>query len=249
MNNNFKITFENAKENSVSHKYTDPLVITNTNTNTPNWEVTVDKAVIDGKEHKTTISYNYGQVTSAKKNGAYIDHVVPVETVQTVFACPLNKKDQTYAWGQYVAGQDSKGNNIMKDLNYLTFGNPQTVCIKEETTDDQGNVSPAEYADFLDYIIGTNKFDNSVFGGSLTTLLSGTTQKYVKLVDAKLISAQSGNEDYFNASVTGGKIVFSAVADAQNPRNDVKSWLVIILEDAFGCDQTYKLPFTVKKRQ
>lgn len=247
LDDGFKITIENADKNNATQQYTNPLELTNTD-----WEVTVDKALINGTtEHKTTISYNYGKVTSAKKNGAYIDHVVPVETVQTVFACPLNKKDQTYAWGQYVAGQDSKGNNIMKDLNYLTFGNPQTVCIKEATYDEHGTqLTDPEYADFLDYIIGTNKFDNSVFGGSLTTLLSGTTKKYVKLEDAKLISAQSGHEDYFNASVDPDtyKITFSVVANAQNPRNDVKSWLVITLKDAFGCDQTYKLPFTVKKR-
>ena len=247
LNNNFKITIENAVENSESHQYTNPFVITNADAT--NWKVTVNKAVIDGKEHKTTISYNYGQVTSAKnKNGQYIDHDVTVETVQTVFACPLNMKDQTYAWNQYVAGKDSKGNNIMKDLNYLTFGNTQTVCLKAA---DATAGTQAVYADFLDYIIGTNKYDNAEFGGSLTKLLSSTTQKYVKLEDAKLISAQSGKEDYFNASVNQitGKIEFRLVADAQNPRNDVKSWLVIKLKDAFGCDQTYKLPFTVKKRQ
>mgnify|MGYP004691731307 CR=1 FL=1 len=247
LDNGFKITIENANKNNVTQQYTNPLELTNTN-----WEVTVDKALINGTtEHKTTISYNYGQVTSAKnKNGQYIDHDVTVETVQTVFACPLTKKDQTYAWDQYVAGKDSKGNDIMKDLNYLTFGNTQTVCIKAATYDNSGNLTaPAEYADFLDYIIGTNKYDNAKFGGSLTKLLSGSTQKYVKLEDAKLISAQSGKEDYFNASVVGGKIVFRTVADAQNPRNDVKSWLVIKLKDAFGCDQTYQLPFTVKKRK
>ena len=245
LNDNFKITFENAKENSDSHKYTDPLVITS---DTINWKVTVNKAVIDGKEHKTTISYNYGQVTSAKnKNGQYIDLVVPVETVQTVFACPLNKKDQTYAWNPGISTQaTADADAVMVDINYLTYGSTTTAKVYK----DKDATAPTE-VDLLDYIIGTNTYDNAEFGGSLTKLLSGETKKYVKLEDAKLISAQSGKEDYFNASVnaTTGKIEFRAVADVQNPRNDVKSWLVITLKDAFGCDQTYKLPFTVKKRQ
>ena len=240
LDNNFKITIENAKQNAVSQQYTDPYVITNANRT--NWKVTVDKALIDGtKEHKTTISYNYGMVTSAKdKNGQYIAHVVPVETVQTVFACPLTKKDQTYAWNQGAIAVDADGNDIMGDVNYLTFGDNLTVKLKDDS-----------HADLLNYIIGTNKYDNEEFGGSLIKLLNGSTKKYVELEDAKLISAQSGKEDYFNASVnpTTGKIEFSVVANAQNPRNDVKSYLVIKLKDAFGCDQTYSLPFTVKKRQ
>ena len=243
LNDNFKITIENAVENSESHQYTDPFIITNASAT--NWKVTVNKAVIDGKEHKTTISYNYGQVTSAKENGAYIDHVVPVETVQTVFACPLNKKDQTYAWNQGISTQaTANADAVMVDINYLTFGSPTTAKVYK----DKYATAKTE-VDLLDYIIGTNKYDNAKFGGSLTTLLNGTTQKYVRLEDAKLISAQSGNEDYFNATVANNKIHFSVVATAQNPRNDVKSWLVITLKDAFGCDQTYKLPFIVKKRQ
>ena len=243
LNNGFKITIENADLNTTTQQYTNPLVFTNTN-----WKVNVDKALINGTtEHKTTISYNYGKVTSAKdKDGHYIDHDVTVETVQTVFACPLTKKDQTYAWNQGIitkATSDAKA--VMADVNCLTFGDVNTVKVYK----DNESATPEAKADLLDYIIGTNKYDNAEFGGSLTKLLSGSTQKYVKLEDAKLISAQSGKEDYFNASVVGGKIVFRAVADAQNPRNDVKSWLVIKLKDAFGCDQTYQLPFTVKKRK
>ena len=243
LNNGFKITIENADLNTTTQQYTNPLVFTNTN-----WKVNVDKALINGTtEHKTTISYNYGKVTSAKdKDGHYIDHDVTVETVQTVFACPLTKKDQTYAWNQGIitkATSDAKA--VMADVNCLTFGDVNTVKVYK----DNESATPEAKADLLDYIIGTNKYDNAEFGGSLTKLLSGSTRKYVKLEDAKLISAQSGKEDYFNASVEGGKIVFRAVADAQNPRNDVKSWLVIKLKDAFGCDQTYQLPFTVKKRK
>ena len=246
LTNNFKITIENAVENSESHQYTDPFVITNADAT--NWKVTVNKAVIDGKEHKTTISYNYGQVTSAKnKNGQYIDLVVPVETVQTVFACPLNDNDQTYAWEKYRTGEkDSKGKyTIFEEPNFLTFGDVNTV-----TNHDENGYAETEPVDLLKYIKGANKYDNTIFGGLLSDLLpDGSNQKYTEFVDVKLISAQSGKEDYFNAKFINGKIKFNVVANAQNPRNDVKSWLVIKLKDAFGHEMTCKLPFTVKKRQ
>ena len=246
LNNNFKITIENAKENSESHQYTDPFVITNADAT--NWMVTVNKAVIDGKEHKTTISYNYGQVTSVKdKDGNYIDRVVPVETVQTVFACPLNDNDQTYAWEKYRTNKtDSKGKyTIFEEPNFLTFGDVTTVTNHDE--DGTAETTPVELTKYIKF---TNKYDNTKFGGILSDLLpNGTNQKYIEFVDAKLLSAVSGKEDYFNASVRNGKIRFNVVANAQNPRNDVKSWLVIKLKDAFGHEMTCKLPFTVKKRQ
>ena len=246
LNNNFKITIENAKENSESHQYTDPFVITNADAT--NWKVTVNKAVIDGKEHKTTISYNYGQVTSAKdKDGKYIDRVVPVETVQTVFACPLNDNDQTYAWEKYRTNKtDSKGKyTIFEEPNFLTFGDVTTV-----TNHGEDGAAETTSVELTKYIKFTNKYDNAKFGGILSDLLpNGGNQKYIEFVDAKLLSAVSGKEDYFNAKVVNNKIRFSVVANAQNPRNDVKSWLVIKLKDAFGHEMTCKLPFTVKKRQ
>ena len=67
------------------------------------WRVTVDNGLIDGTtKHATNISYNYGKISSEKKNeaGAIVDYVVSVETVQTIFACPLKKGVQTYSWGK-----------------------------------------------------------------------------------------------------------------------------------------------------
>ena len=225
----FEIKVEGVKKKN--GKYTEPDTY-----NTDDWKVTVDKALIDGTtEHKTTISYNYGQVSSETEkdvNGVYADYVVPVETIQTVFACPLTQKDQSYAWDQYKSGEDAKGNDIMSDLNYLTYGNENTVASKK----------------LLDYIKGTNKYNNNIFGGTLRELLPGGSKaKYVSLEDVKLISAQSGKEDYFKAKFENGEITFEANSEASNPVEDVKSWLVIKLKDAFGCDQTYKLPFTVKR--
>ena len=209
-------------------------------TTTP-WKVTVDNALIDGTtKHATNISYNYGKISSEKKNeaGAIVDYVVSVETVQTIFACPLKKGVQTYSWGKHYVASSKK--NI--DVNYLTYGSEKTVEIKAATA-----TTPAEYANLFDYIIGHNDFDNTVFGGKLSAL---APSKYVD-VTAKLISNGSKKEDYFIAHVnkTAGTITFEKKSGTTNPVKDVASKLIITVKDAFGHTYEYPMDFTVKRAQ
>ena len=209
-------------------------------TTTP-WKVTVDNALIDGTtKHATNISYNYGKISSEKKNeaGAIVDYVVSVETVQTIFACPLKKGVQTYSWGKHYVASSKK--NI--DVNYLTYGSEKTVEIKAATSS-----APAEYANLFDYIIGHNDFDNTVFGGKLSAL---APSKYV-VVTAKLISNGSKKEDYFIAHVnkTAGTITFEKKSGTTNPVKDVASTLIITVKDAFGHTYEYPMDFTVKRAQ
>ena len=93
----------------------------------------------------------------------------------------------------------------------------------------------------------------------MNTLRFGGNAKYAGL-KVELISAGSGKEDYFHAEVAtavagdpypvGTKYIkFAQKSNTSNPVDDVKSWLVIKLTDAFGCDQTYKLRFIVKRAQ
>ena len=209
-------------------------------TTTP-WKVTVDNALIDGTtKHATNISYNYGKISSEKKNeaGAIVDYVVSVETVQTIFACPLKDNVQTYSWGKHYVASSKK--NI--DVNYLTYGSEKTVEIKAATS-----TTPAEYANLFDYIIGHNDFDNTVFGGKLSALAKN---KYVD-VTAKLISNGSKKEDYFIAHVnkTAGTITFEKKSGTTNPVKDVASTLIITVKDAFGHTYEYPMDFTVKRAQ
>ena len=223
-----EFTVEGIVWNNDTKKYSDAGVFT-----TSPWGVTVNKALIDGTtEHKTTIAYNYGKISSEKKNnaGAIVDFVVPVETVQTVFACPLAMSAQSYEWTKKPI-KDRNGNVTgYKDVNYLTYGNTKTV--------DDVNI--------LEYIWGTNKFDGTVFGGKLSKLVK---DMYAG-IDVKVISKESGNEDFFTATVnkSTGEITFHTVAYASNPLKDVESELVITLTDAFGHkDMVYHMPFTVKR--
>ena len=206
-------------------------------TTTP-WKVTVDNALIDGTtKHATNISYNYGKISSEnKKDGAIADYVVSVETVQTIFACPLKDNVQTYSWGKHYVASSKK--NI--DVNYLTYGSEKTVEIKAATS-----TTPAEYANLFDYIIGHNDFDNTVFGGKLSALAKNM---YVD-VTAKLISNGSLKEDYFIAHVnkTAGTITFEKKSGTTNPVKDVASTLIITVKDAFGHTYHYPMDFTVKR--
>ena len=209
-------------------------------TTTP-WKVTVDNALIDGTtKHATNISYNYGKISSEKKNeaGDIVDYVVSVETVQTIFACPLKDNVQTYSWGKHYVASSKK--NI--DVNYLTYGSEKTVEIKAATS-----TTPAEYANLFDYIIGHNDFDNTVFGGKLSALAKNM---YVD-VTAKLISNGSLKEDYFIAHVnkTAGTITFEKKSGTTNPVKDVASTLIITVKDAFGHTYHYSMDFTVKRAQ
>ena len=190
------------------------------------WNVTVDNALIDGTtKHATQIGYNYGKISSDTKdaNGQIADYIVTVETVQTIFACPLDKGVQTYAWEQATV------NKVKKDVNCLTYGSIKTV----------------NDVNLFDYIIGKNKFDNTVFGGKLSTLAK---TKYVS-VEAKLISNVSKQEDYYTATVNGGTIRFTSKSGTTNPVKDVASTLVITVKDAFGHTNVYEMPFTVKRAE
>ena len=227
LNTNFFISIANAKLKAENGKnyYKDALNVTATP-----WKVEVNNAkddadvrLIDNEtKHETTIGYNYGKISSVTPNE---DYKIIVQKVQTVFACPLNTAAQTYDWVPVPATYYPNGQvaTPAKDVNVLTYGSEETVT-----------------PNIFDYLVAHNSFDNTVFGGKL----SERYDKYVS-IDAKLISKESKQEDYFNASVIGGVITFTRNSRASNPVKDVESTLVITLTDAFGHKMVYDMPFTV----
>lgn len=228
LNTNFVISIANAdlKAENGKNYYKNALNVTATP-----WKVEVNNAkddagvaLIDNEtKHETTIGYNYGKISSVKPTE---DYIVNVETVQTVFACPLNTAAQTYDWAQVPAVYNN-GQLVTpaKDVNVLTYGSTETVVTNIFTN-----------------LIAHNSFDNTVFGGPL----SERYNKYVK-IDAKLISNGSKLEDYYKAKVVGGAITFHQQSAATNPTADVASTLVLTMTDAFGHENVYELPFTVKR--
>ena len=225
-------TVENIAWNNDTKKYSDAKTF-----DAYPWSVEVNKDLIDGTtEHKTTIAYNYGKISSEKKNnaGEVVDLVIPVETVQTVFACPLVKTAQSYVWTKKAVKDENGKVTGYEAVNYLTYGSNKTIA-----------------DNLLDYILGSNKFDGTQFGGQLSILAD---TKYAN-IEAKLISKESGKPDFFNVgiyttTVNGVRhkaIEFYPAVDASNPLKDVESELVITLTDAFGHKMTYDMPFTVKR--
>ena len=225
-------TVENIAWNNDTKKYSDAKTF-----DAYPWSVEVNKALIDGTtEHQTTIAYNYGKISSEKKNnaGEVVDLVIPVETVQTVFACPLEKTAQSYVWTKKAVKDENGKVTGYEAVNYLTYGSNNTIV-----------------DNLLDYILGSNKFDGTQFGGQLSILAD---TKYAN-IEAKLISKESGKPDFFNVgiyttTVNGVRhkaIEFYPAVHASNPLKDVESTLVITLTDAFGHKMTYDMPFTVKR--
>ena len=238
---NFIISIANAAEKDVDGKkyYQNSLEVkaTSWNVKVKNAEDAAGVRLIDNEtKHETTIAYNYGKISSVTPD----DYIVNVETVQTVFACPLNTAAQTYAWEQVPAVYDSDGQVVTPamDVNVLTYGSTATV---------KPNI--------FKYLVAHNSFDNIVFGGALSS--ADVCGKYVS-IEAKLISNGSKNEDYFKAKVkiqkntatgkvTGCTITFTRNSTATNPTADVASTLELTMKDAFGHENVYKLPFTVKR--
>ena len=228
---NFVISIANAALKSENGKnfYKNALNVTATP-----WKVEVNNAkddadvrLIDNEtKHETTIGYNYGKISSVTPNE---DYKIIVQKVQTVFACPLNTAAQTYAWAQVPAVYGTNGQVVTpaKDVNVLTYGSTVTVVNNIFTN-----------------LIAHNSFDNTVFGGKLSAVYN----KYVH-IDAKLISNGSQLEDYYTATVTNGVITFHKQSAATNPTADVASTLVLTMTDAFGHENVYKLPFTVKRAE
>ena len=231
LNTNFVISFANAalKAENGKNYYKNALDVTATpwKVNVSNAKDDAGVALIDNEtKHETTISYNYGKISSVKPTE---DYIVNVETVQTVFACPLNTVAQTYAWAQVPAVYGTNGQVVTpaKDVNVLTYGSTETVV-----------------TNIFNNLIAHNSFDNTVFGGKLSEVYN----KYVN-IEAKLISNGSQLEDYYTATVTNGVITFHQQSAATNPTADVASTLVLTMTDAFGHKNVYELPFTVKRAE
>ncbi len=247
----FHITVDGIHKNTITNKWEAKSF-----DYTSGWNIFVPAELIDGKtQHETTISYNYGAISSDNKDDQG-NYVVKLETVKTIFACPLTAAVQKYTWKKYRTGTtDSKGKyTVFEEPNYLTYGVENTVMAYDKDGHEASNVN------LLDYILGTNSYYGSEFGGPLSGLRYGATvdnvtyeQKYVNITDIELVSDGSGKQDYFTAEIAGSTgheyIKFTKASNSSNPVNDVKSHLKFNLVDAFGHKIPVSLDFTVKRAQ
>ena len=85
----------------------------------------------------------------------------------------------------------------------------------------------------------------------MSNIINGNGNGRIRIVDAKLISNGTQQEDYFDVLMDGGGqhiAGFNFLATAANPTEDVPSTLVITIEDMYGHVSDITFPVVVKKR-
>ena len=214
------------------------------------------KLIDNEKEHDAVFGYNFGKISSVKVNSAYVDYKLNASSsdysFKIIFANPLNESVQTYAWAKKNIGTEDEPEYV--DVNVLKIGNAIPVNL------DYSGIGANYYNDQLSYYLrATNSYDPKTFSGHFAKVGNAGNDclrytRYMKDVTgtkyatAKLISDETGKEDYFTASIDKyGWISFTPVENPVTPKADVKSWLVLNLTDCFGDTHEYKLPFTVLK--
>ena len=184
-------------------------------------KLSVAEKYIDNKtQHATTVVYNYGQISSEKKDGYTID----AASFPTVFNCIYN---DTYTWRW--ATKDDLGLKATATLPYsteLTYGEGETV----------------EYAK---YIKGISSRDSEY-----SALLSKPYEESLEIKEAHLVSNANGEVDeYFTVNIEEGKITgFTVNSEATNPTAAVPSTLKITVVDMYKHERVIELGMTVNKR-
>ena len=226
----YEITFAGAKKDK--NKDVD-------NTVTGDKSLTVANSYIDNKtQHTTTVVYNYGAISSEKKDGKFIDYTVDAASFPTVFNCIYNYVTSTYSWRwATLADLDLKATDKLPYKTTLTYG-----------TNSYGATVPTADV-FAKYIKGVSSRD-----GQYSAFLSAPYENSLKIKEAHLVS--NGNkevDEYFNVEITadGNDIkgfTATSVSNETNPTAAVASTLKVTVYDMYGHEYVIELPMTVNPR-
>ena len=226
----YEITFAGAKKDK--NKDVD-------NTVTGDKSLTVANSYIDNKtQHTTTVVYNYGAISSEKKDGKFIDYTVDTASFPTVFNCIYNYVTPTYSWRwATLADLDLKATDKLPYKTTLTYG-----------TNSYGATVPTADV-FAKYIKGVSSRD-----GQYSAFLSAPYENSLKIKEAHLVS--NGNkevDEYFNVEITadGNDIkgfTATSVSNETNPTAAVASTLKVTVYDMYGHEYVIELPMTVNPR-
>jgi hypothetical protein len=217
-----------------------------TATFTGNGPLSVDKSLINNTtQHATTVSYNFGKISTETKNsaGTVIDYKVVVEQFQTVYN---NIYNSTYSWNWATRAQ----------LNTWA-AKPATVADYTATGTDGAFVHPMPYSTEITYgddkkidlgwIYGVSTRD-SKYNANLDAPYKGSLQ----VTGMKLVSNANNLDEYYEVvppfAVGNTTFTLSPKSTATNPDADVPSTLIISAKDMYDNDVEIKLPMTVKKR-
>ena len=218
----------------------DPTVAPN------NWITITDLDLIDNKtEHKTTVVYNMGQVSSAKikwdttTTPATVDEVgdytIPAGEFQTIYFCIYND-DATYGWPWEWNITKAQYKTLFGDAFEGQWKNAKSAPSIVYEDFDGKTIDPT-------YIAGQSKWD-SVYKGTMPNGYNTT----IKIQDVKLVTASGANEgkvEYYDVDTA---FTFTKKSGATNPTTTVPSKLVITYTDMYGHENEAKLDANVMHR-
>ena len=203
-------------------------------------KLTVANGYIDNKkQHTTTVVYNYGAISSEKKDDEFIDCTVDATSFPTVFNCIYNYETPTYSWKW--ADQTDLGLKATDKLPYkttLTYGTNSYETLGDDA--------------FAKYIKGVSSRD-----GKYSAFLSAPYEKSLKIKEAHLVSnANKEVDEYFKVEVEITKdgnnaikgFTATTISDETNPTAAVASTLKVTVYDMYGHEYVIELPMTVNPR-
>ena len=203
-------------------------------------KLTVANGYIDNKkQHTTTVVYNYGAISSEKKDDEFIDCTVDATSFPTVFNCIYNYETPTYSWRW--ADQTDLGLKATDKLPYkttLTYGTNSYETLGDDA--------------FAKYIKGVSSRD-----GKYSAFLNKPYESSLKIKEAHLVSnANKEVDEYFKVEVEITKdgnnaikgFTATTISDETNPTAAVASTLKVTVYDMYGHEYVIELPMTVNPR-
>ena len=214
-------------------------------------------------QHATTVSYNYGKISSAlyndaNKNGKHdagetLDYMKQVDQFPTIYYCIYND-DATvgfkWNWANFAAQADYEA------LFNLYF----TVPSGKWANVAQPLVPGLIYEDFVGPIPAAliegksgwdSKYQGTVDGGYLGG--DNHDKKSLAVISGKFVTAtdpNKGKEEYYKVTWNAGtgNFEFAAQSGATNPVDKVSSKLVVTCNDMYGHEVIVEVPAYVIKR-
>ena len=237
----YRIVLANTKYNNDTKDYTDEAEFGK--------NVTITNKLINSEtKHATDVEYVYAGVSAYVDNNKVLinqNHAVKAyDSFNTVYNCYMHKPVHTW---RCIEAAD-KGYIVKDGIWYSADGKvskedemPKTSAVYAE---ENFEVNCAD-------IFGVNTYNSTKYGVDMTKL----NLKEIRVVDAKITSNGSKDEDYFvrdhsqNSQDWGNQTIkFRKNSSSTNPTADVASTLTVVYVDMYGHVQTAEVGFTVKKQ-
>ena len=218
-----------------------------------NQAITVAAKYVDNTtEHATVVYYNYGPISSAQwaayvadPNNVTKDYIVTGDEFNTVYNCFYKPEVHTWAWAtrEQLAATYPNANPSWtakdEDGNY-----EREIPAMELTYGTEFELPNKATIDM--YIFGANSIDKT-----FSAPLAAPYEESLKVVEAKLYSDATNNEDYFDVQINGNKLTFKVIKKdlGSNPKEDVPYTLAIKCVDSYNHEVLINLPMTVKPRK